>query len=124
MGSKRYLPQQGREKFTPKQKNEICKKQDTNFKEKFLGYKQLRNKAYRVTYNIKFSYAFALNVYWPRIVHVTYINGLLKLTCNLTAKIMVRTRCLPPIVGEPYKFAVEDTERIKAHFASFEWWRV
>lgn len=113
----------GQKKVSLVQLEKICRKQYSNFDEKYLVYSHLRKKGYVVTSGIKFGCDFAIYERGPGIDHAPYIADVFKPTDELTAIGIVLSGRLATTVRKQFMIAIADTKNKKVEFLSFDWWR-
>jgi tRNA-intron endonuclease len=114
--------QSGRE-LTPKQLQEICKGSYTDFREKFMVYRKLREAGYVVTPGIKFGSDFAVYEHGPGIDHAPYIVQVMDPSSTMTATSMVRSGRLATTVRKQFIIAIPDYGKKTVEFLRYDWWR-
>jgi tRNA-intron endonuclease len=114
--------QSGRE-LTPKQLQEVCEVSYTNFREKFMVYRKLREAGYVVTPGIKFGSDFAVYEHGPGIDHAPYIVQVMGPSSTMTATSMVRSGRLATTVRKQFIIAIPDQGRKTVEFLRYDWWR-
>jgi tRNA-intron endonuclease, archaea type len=112
----------GRE-LSPKQLHEICEASYSDFTEKFLVYKKLREDGFVVTPGIKFGSDFAVYEHGPGIDHAPYIAQVMSPQSKMTATSMVRSGRLATTVRKQFIIAIPDTGRKSIDFLRYDWWR-
>jgi len=110
-------------KISLKVMEKICDREYTEFKEKFLVYKKLREANYVVTPGIKFGCDFAVYEHGPGIDHAPYLVQVVKPNENITATGIVLSGRLATTVRKQFILAMAEAEKEKVDFLSFEWWR-
>jgi tRNA-intron endonuclease len=114
--------QSGRE-LTPKQLQEVCEASYTDFGEKFMVYKKLREAGYVVTPGIKFGSDFAVYEHGPGIDHAPYIVQVMGPNSTMTATSMVRSGRLATTVRKQFIIAIPDHGKKTVEFLRYDWWR-
>ena len=114
--------QLGRE-LTPKQLQEVCESSYTDFKEKFMVYRKLREAGYVVTPGIKFGSDFAVYEHGPGIDHAPYIVQVMGPSSTMTATSMVRSGRLATTVRKQFIIAIPDPGKKTVEFLRYDWWR-
>ena len=114
--------QSGRE-LTPKQLQEVCEASYTDFGEKFMVYKKLREAGYVVTPGIKFGSDFAVYEHGPGIDHAPYIVQVMGPDSTMTATSMVRSGRLATTVRKQFIIAIPDHGKKTVEFLRYDWWR-
>ena len=114
--------QSGRE-LTPKQLQEVCEASYSDFREKFMVYRKLREAGYVVTPGIKFGSDFAVYEHGPGIDHAPYIVQVMGPSSTMTATSMVRSGRLATTVRKQFIIAIPDQGRKTVEFLRYDWWR-
>jgi tRNA-intron endonuclease len=114
---------QARKVLSPKQLHEICEASYTQFAEKFLVYRKLREAGYVVTPGIKFGSDFAVYEHGPGIDHAPYIVQVESPGAKMTATSMVRSGRLATTVRKQFIIAIPDDDRKSIEFLRYDWWR-
>jgi tRNA-intron endonuclease len=114
--------QSGRE-LTPRQLQDVCEASYTDFKEKFMVYKKLREAGYVVTPGIKFGSDFAVYEHGPGIDHAPYIVQVMGQNSTMTATSMVRSGRLATTVRKQFIIAIPDHGKKTVEFLRYDWWR-
>jgi tRNA-intron endonuclease len=109
--------------LTPKQLRDICEASYTEFVEKFLVYRKLRESGYVVTPGIKFGSDFAVYEHGPGIDHAPYIVEVMSPDSKITATSVVRSGRLATTVRKQFIIAIPDGERKNIEFLRYDWWR-
>jgi len=117
------LESEGGEKLTPKQLEEVCEKSYSEFAEKFIVYKKLRDSGYVVTPGIKFGSDFAVYEHGPGIDHAPYIVQVMSPHSTITATSMVRSGRLATTVRKQFIVAISDPAKNSVDFLRYDWWR-
>ncbi|HYB45462.1 MAG TPA: tRNA-intron lyase [Nitrososphaerales archaeon] len=110
-------------KLTPEQLEEVCRKSYSDFEEKFIVYKKLRDEGYVVTPGIKFGSDFAVYEHGPGIDHAPYIVQVMSPHSTITATAMVRSGRLATTVRKQFIVAISDPEKNSVDFLRYDWWR-
>ena len=106
----------------PKRLQEICEASYTEFAEKFLVYRKLREDGFVVTPGIKFGSDFAVYEHGPGIDHAPYVVQVEKSSAKITAIDVVRSGRLATTVRKQFIIAVVNSAR-KVDYIAFDWWR-
>ncbi|MGD0319691.1 MAG: tRNA-intron lyase [Nitrososphaerales archaeon] len=114
--------QSGRE-LSPKQLQEVCESSYSEFSEKFMVYKKLREAGYVVTPGIKFGSDFAVYEHGPGIDHAPYIVQVMGPGSTMTATSMVRSGRLATTVRKQFIIAIPDRGKKTVEFLRYDWWR-
>ncbi|MGD1055376.1 MAG: tRNA-intron lyase [Nitrososphaerales archaeon] len=114
--------QSGRE-LTPKGLQKVCEASYTDFGEKFMVYKKLREAGYVVTPGIKFGSDFAVYEHGPGIDHAPYIVQVMNPNSTMTATSMVRSGRLATTVRKQFIIAIPDQGKKTVEFLRYDWWR-
>ena len=114
--------QSGRE-LSPKQLHDVCESSYTDFAEKFMVYRKLREDGFVVTPGIKFGSDFAVYEHGPGIDHAPYIVQVASPDSKMTATSMVRSGRLATTVRKQFIIAIPDLEKKSIEFLRYDWWR-
>jgi tRNA-intron endonuclease len=114
--------QSGRE-LTSKQLQDVCEASYTDFREKFMVYRKLREAGYIVTPGIKFGSDFAVYEHGPGIDHAPYIVQVMGPSSTMTATSMVRSGRLATTVRKQFIIAIPDHGKRTVEFLRYDWWR-
>jgi len=114
---------EGGEELTVKELEEVCRSSYTDFDEKFLVYRKLREGGYVVTPGIKFGSDFALYEHGPGIDHAPYIVQVMSSGSTISATSMVRSGRLATTVRKQFIIAIPDTKKSSVEFLRYDWWR-
>jgi len=109
--------------LTPRQLQEICEASYTDFNEKFMVYRKLREAGYVVTPGIKFGSDFAVYEHGPGIDHAPYIVQVMGPDATMTATSMVRSGRLATTVRKQFIIAIPDHGKRTVEFLRYDWWR-
>jgi tRNA-intron endonuclease len=109
--------------LTPKELHDTCEASYTDFAEKFLVYRKLRESGYVVTPGIKFGSDFAVYEHGPGIDHAPYIVQVVGHDSTMTATSMVRSGRLATTVRKQFIIAIPDKEKKSIEFLRYDWWR-
>ena len=109
--------------LTAKEMQETCESSYSDFPEKFLVYRKLRDEGYVVTPGIKFGSDFAVYEHGPGIDHAPYIVQVMNRSSSMTATSMVRSGRLATTVRKQFIIAIPDTEKKTVDFLRYDWWR-
>jgi tRNA-intron endonuclease len=114
--------QSGKE-LTLKQLQEVCEASYSDFREKFMVYRKLREAGYVVTPGIKFGSDFAVYEHGPGIDHAPYIVQVMGSGSTMTATSMVRSGRLATTVRKQFIIAIPDDGKKTVEFLRYDWWR-
>ena len=114
--------QAGKE-LSPKQLSDACEASYTEFAEKFLVYRKLREAGYVVTPGIKFGSDFAVYEHGPGIDHAPYIIQVMGPESSMTATSIVRSGRLATTVRKQFVIAIPDRQKKTIEFLRYDWWR-
>jgi tRNA-intron endonuclease len=106
-----------------KQLHEVCEASYTDFEEKFMVYRKLREDGFVVTPGIKFGSDFAVYEHGPGIDHAPYIVQVTSPDSKMTATSMVRSGRLATTVRKQFIIAIPDLEKKSIEFLRYDWWR-
>jgi tRNA-intron endonuclease len=109
--------------LTSKQLEAVCETSYTDFSDKFLVYRKLRDAGYVVTPGIKFGSDFAVYEHGPGIDHAPYIVQVVGLDSSMTATGMVRSGRLATTVRKQFIVAIPDEEKKSVEYLRYDWWR-
>ncbi|MCD6236277.1 MAG: tRNA-intron lyase [Thaumarchaeota archaeon] len=94
-----------------------------DFKEKYLVYRDLRDKGFIVTPGIKFGTDFAVYRLGPGLEHAPFIVQVKKFSDTISALEIIRSGRLATTVKKYFTVAIPDLKRGKVAYLLFEWWR-
>jgi tRNA-intron endonuclease, archaea type len=106
-----------------RQLHDVCEASYTEFAEKFMVYRKLREEGYVVTPGIKFGSDFAVYEHGPGIDHAPYIVQVMGPESTITATSMVRSGRLATTVRKQFIIAIPDLEKKSIEFLRYDWWR-
>jgi tRNA-intron endonuclease, archaea type len=109
--------------LSSKQLHDICESSYTDFGEKFLVYRKLREDGFVVTPGIKFGSDFAVYEHGPGIDHAPYIVQVVSPASKMTATSMVRSGRLATTVRKQFIIAISDKDKKTIDFLRYDWWR-
>ena len=109
--------------LTPKQLHDICESSYTEFQEKFMVYRKLREDGFVVTPGIKFGSDFAVYEHGPGIDHAPYIVQVMPPDSRMTATSMVRSGRLATTGRRQFFIAIPDRDKKSIEFLRYDWWR-
>ncbi len=109
--------------LTPHRLHDVCESSYTEFVEKFMVYRKLRDEGYVVTPGIKFGSDFAVYEHGPGIDHAPYIVQVMGPGSSITATSMVRSGRLATTVRKQFIIAIPDAEKKSIDFLRYDWWR-
>jgi len=101
----------------------ICLRSYTDFAEKYLVYRNLREVGYVVTPGIKFGSDFAVYEHGPGIDHAPYLVQVMKPGTPITATSLVRAGRLATTVKKQFIIAIADSKRARVDYLRYDWWR-
>jgi tRNA-intron endonuclease len=101
----------------------ICEASYSEFSEKFLVYRKLREAGYVVTPGIKFGSDFAVYEHGPGIDHAPYIVQVMSPASTISATSMVRSGRLATTVRKQFIIAIPDRAKKTVEFLRYDWWR-
>lgn len=93
------------------------------FEEKYLVYKDLRDRGFIVTPGIKFGSDFAVYRIGPGLEHAPFIVQVKSQDEHLSAIEVIRSGRLATTVRKYFTIAIPDADSKKVNYALFEWWR-
>ncbi len=108
--------------LAPKKLREVCESSYTEFTEKFVVYKRLREAGYVVAPGIKFGSDFAVYEHGPGIDHAPYIVQVVNPEATVTATSLVRSGRLATTVRKQFIVAIPQGEK-SIDFLRYDWWR-
>ena len=111
------------EVLSSKKLQAVCEASYSDFTEKFLVYRKLREEGYVVTPGIKFGSDFAVYEHGPGIDHAPYIVQVMGPEATITATSMVRSGRLATTVRKQFIIAIPDMEKKTIDFLRYDWWR-
>jgi tRNA-intron endonuclease len=110
-------------KLTKKELLNVCRNSYSNFDEKIIVYKELREKGYVVTSGIKFGSDFAVYEKGPGIDHAPYIVQVYTPESQIKATEVVRSGRLATTVRKQFVIAIVDKNKKRVNFLRFDWWK-
>jgi len=93
------------------------------FRERYLVYKDLRERGFVVTPGIKFGSDFAVYRFGPGLEHAPFIVQVKSRDESLSALEIIRSGRLATTVRKYFTLAVPDVEAGRVSYILFEWWR-
>jgi len=111
------------DELSPAQLEKICESSYSDFGEKYLVYRKLREAGYVVTPGIKFGSDFAVYEHGPGIDHAPYIVQVMAPGSTITATSMVRSGRLATTVRKQFIIAISDKKKNTVEFLRYDWWR-
>ncbi len=99
----------------------IARETMDRFDEKYLIYRDLRDRGYIVTPGIKYGCDFAVYRYGPGIDHAPYIVEVRRVDEELSASEIVRSGRLATTVRKTFIIAAVEGNRVR--YLGFEWWK-
>lgn len=110
-------------KVTEQKLIKICRNEYADFDDKYLVYRDLRERGYIVTPGIKFGCDFAAYEKGPGIDHAPYLVQVSDPKKKLTATLVVLQGRLATTVRKQFTIAVPDASSGCVGYVSFDWWR-
>ncbi len=101
----------------------ICKREYSQFEEKFLVYVRLREEGFVVSPGIKFGADFAAYERGPGIDHAPYLVKVAAGSAKLSATDIVLAGRLATTVHKQFIIAIPDLQKREVSFVGFDWWR-
>lgn len=93
------------------------------FEEKYLVYKDLRDRGFIVTPGIKFGSDFAVYRIGPGLEHAPFIVQVKSPDESISALEIIRSGRLATTVRKYFTIAIPDVDSRKVTYVLFEWWR-
>lgn len=100
------------------------KKSYERFEEKYIVYKDLREKGFVVTPGIKFGSDFAVYKHGPGIEHAPFIVQVKLADDELSAAELIRSGRLATTVRKKFVIAIPNLQEKSVMYLTFEWWKV
>jgi len=94
-----------------------------NFRERYLVYKDLRERGFVVTPGIKFGSDFAVYRYGPGLEHAPFIVQVKSPQETISALEIIRSGRLATTVRKYFTIAISNVGLGKVTYVLFEWWR-
>ncbi|RLG00415.1 MAG: tRNA-intron lyase [Thaumarchaeota archaeon] len=113
----------GDKKLSLEELMEYAEKNYERFKERYLVYRDLRERGFVVTPGIKFGSDFAVYKLGPGLEHAPFIVQVKTISENISALEIVRSGRLATTVRKHFTIAVADSSSGKIEYLLFEWWR-
>ena len=102
---------------------EYAKEHYEKFDERYLAYKDLRERGFIVTPGIKFGSDFAVYKLGPGLEHAPFIVQVKSSDENISALEIIRSGRLATTVRKYFTIAIPDVGSKKVTYVLFEWWR-
>ncbi len=102
---------------------EYAKQHYEKFEERYLAYKDLRDRGFIVTPGIKFGSDFAVYKIGPGLEHAPFIVQVKSADENISALDIIRSGRLATTVRKYFTIAIPDVDSKKVTYVLFEWWR-
>jgi tRNA-intron endonuclease len=112
-----------KKKVNLKKLRKMAKQLYEEFDEKYVVYRDFRDKGLVVTPGIKFGCDFAVYKQGPGVEHAPYMVCVKKAKSEITATEIVRTGRLATTVRKRFIIAVPDLEKEKVNYLIFKWFR-
>ena len=109
-------------KMTVSQMTEICKKEYHSFEQKYLVYKNFRDKGYIINPGIKFGCDFAVYEKGPGIDHAPYLIQVYSRSESITSTGVVLAGRLATTVRKQFILAIPKGKD-KVDFLALDWWK-
>ncbi len=93
------------------------------FRERYLVYKDLRERGFIVTPGIKFGSDFAVYRLGPGLEHAPFIVQVKSMDDKVSALDIIRSGRLATTVRKHFTIAVPDLRANRVEYLMFEWWR-
>ncbi|MCS7132363.1 MAG: tRNA-intron lyase [Nitrososphaeria archaeon] len=93
------------------------------FEQKYLAYRDLRDRGFIVTPGIKFGSDFAVYRIGPGLEHAPFIVQVKSIDENISALEMIRSGRLATTVKKYFTIAIPDVNSQRVAYVLFEWWR-
>ena len=110
-------------RLSPEELMEYAEKNYERFRERYLVYKDLRERGFVVTPGIKFGSDFAVYKLGPGLEHAPFIVQVKTPSENISALEIVRSGRLATTVRKHFTVAVADPSSGRVGYLLFEWWR-
>src|SRR5213593_3149742 len=111
------------ERLGAEEMEKICVRSYTDFPEKYLVYRHLREVGYVVTPGIKFGSDFAVDEHGPGIDHAPYIVSVETPDSIMGPFEVVRAGRLATTVRKHFILAIPDTKSGKIRYLVFQWFK-
>lgn len=118
-----YKRENGVKEVTKDEFIEIAKKAHDRFLEKYLVYRDLREKGFVVTPGIKFGSTYAIYERGPGIDHSPFLVSVMLNEEKVDATDIVRAGRLATTVRKRFIVAIPDLKEGKVRYLMFKWWR-
>lgn len=114
---------EGEKKLDIEELMERARQYYEKFDERYLTYKDLRDRGFIVTPGIKFGSDFAVYKVGPGLEHAPFIVQVKSPDENISALEVVRSGRLATTVKKYFTIAMSDTSSKRVIYVLFEWWR-
>ena len=101
----------------------LCRRSYTNFDEKYLVYKDLRDRGLVVLSGLKFGVDFAIYKKGPGHEHAPYLVDVVSYGYSLSGDDLIRAGRLATTVRKRFILAVPNMVDKKVRYIMFTWWR-
>jgi len=100
-----------------------CRKNYVNFDDKYLVYKDLRDKGFVVLSGLKFGVDFAVYRKGPGLEHAPYLVDVMKPDSSMSGDDIIRAGRLATTVRKRFVIAVPNLDTGEVRYLIFRWWR-
>ena len=113
----------GKEKMGLDELMEYAEANYDRFRERYLVYRDLRDRGYVVTPGIKFGSDFAVYRFGPGLEHAPFIVQVKSRDERLSALEVIRSGRLATTVRKHFTIAIPDVKSGRVSYILFEWWK-
>jgi len=113
----------GKEKMGLDELMEYAEANYDRFRERYLVYRDLRDRGYVVTPGIKFGSDFAVYRFGPGLEHAPFIVQVKSREERLSALEVIRSGRLATTVRKHFTIAIPDVKSGRVSYILFEWWK-
>jgi tRNA-intron endonuclease len=110
-------------KVSPRKLRQMAKRLYEEFDDKYAVYRDLKENDLIVTPGIKFGCDFAVYKHGPGVEHAPYMVSVKKAKSEMTATEIVKAGRLATTVRKRFIIAVPNTEKAKARYLIFKWFK-
>jgi len=100
-----------------------CRRSYVNFDDKYLVYKDLRDKGFVVLSGLKFGVDFAVYRKGPGLEHAPYLVDVLNADTELSGDDIIRAGRLATTVRKRFVIAIPNRDSGEVRYLIFRWWR-
>lgn len=101
----------------------LCEKTYSSFREKYMVYKDFRDKGYVVISGLKFGVDFAVYKKGPGLEHAPYLVDVASIDSVISGDDLIRAGRLATTVRKRFIIAVPNLESGSVRYLMFTWWR-